>query len=791
MEQPSIAASAPAAVLADLHSGPPSPSQNSTTTSTVLYALQCDKCAAVFYSDLKAEHHAANNSQHVSFYKLSDAEARRSQIRRKHAERTLPGMRAVNNDPVHRYPEDLPSPHKVSDILSEQDKLDEAEAALQEQLARGTDSPAASHYMFSLAAMRHHQKDHRKAEEMFREVRRRREEELGSNHISTLNALSGLAVVMGDSDRFEDALQKLEMVLDVLEREHGKDDPFTIETLVHLAKAARQCDQYYRAETLLRRALSRSIKTHGKNDEATIHILEAIARLLDEVGDYVDAEQWYRTALKRRERVFGEKHRSTIECVYRLARNLYIQSRVSEAEALFRRVREFKQRFFENYSTREVIYVTALGVKLENEDKFRAAEALYLKALDLKRKKTLVNEYMEDDFYLAALMDLGSGLQGQKRYAEAEPILERAMELSVQQHGADDLKTLSVAQNLSGGYAEIGKWDLAEPMAILVVKGREKHLGKTDLSTIDGLCNLVNMYKEQVKVEKARELAREGLKRIEKQLKTGSLDYQQVAKLTQYQMRLQELDPEWSILRRLGIGEADGEAEDSEEEEEPSFTDQTPWLGAALPQGYVDLNHMIQKSHLEALNTRHEFGTVTEIFQPSPPASMPRGPVKRLFTQPAAEKLKSTTDFIVSDVDEQLMIFIRFISPVKVFSLQFTSFRYINNDDDEVSRRPKTVKLYVNAPQILDFEDSVNPTQEIEIGEKDWDEVTGTAVVNVRFVKFQSVGTLTVFVVDGVDEEVDGKDTGEFTRLDRVRVIGKPGVQQGTLATLRDDTLYL
>ncbi|KAK6338121.1 hypothetical protein TWF696_001592 [Orbilia brochopaga] len=787
-------ASAPSAVLADLHAGPSTQTFTTSPSDHTLYALQCDKCATVLYSDLKAEHHAANNTHHVSFYKLSEAEARRSQIRRKHPERTLPGIGAVNNAPVHRYPESVPAPYKVSDVLSEQERLDEAEEALQKQLlsmASGGNNitVAAMQVLHDVATMRHRQKDHKKAEEQFTHVLRLREAALGSEHVDTLKTLSALALVLNDTDRFEEALDKHEMVLDVLEREHGKDDPFTIETIVNLARTAQQCEEYFRAETLLRRALSRSTKALGEDHATTLHILESIGRLLDDVGDYADAETFYRTALKRREHAFGDRHLSTIECVYRLARNLYIQSRTGESESLFRRVREFKLRLTDNHWARELNTTTFLGVKFDNEDKFRASEALHLWVLDLKRRKTLVNEYMEDDIYLASLLDLGSALQGQRRYGEAEPILERCMELSEKRYGYDDPKTLVAAQNLSGGYAEIGRWGLAEPLAIRVVEGREKHMGKTHMDTIDGLYNLANMYKEQVKVKQAKETAREALKRIGKQLRTDKLEFGQVAKLRKYEMSLRQLDPEYiSIVRRADAGEA---AEDEDEDDGPSYSDQKPWLGAALPQGYVDLSDMIQKSHLEALNTRTEFGTVNEIFQPSPPASLPN-PVKRLFTQPAAEASKgSGPDFVVSDVDEQLMVFIRFISPVKVFSLQFTSFRYINEDDDEVSRRPKTIKLYVNAPQILDFDTSVNPTQEVEIGEKDWDEATGTATVNVRFVKFQSVGTLTVFVVDGEDEEVDGKDTGEFTRLDRIRIVGKPGPQQGSLANIRDDAMIL
>lgn len=127
------------------------------------------------------------------------------------------------------------------------------------------------------------------------------------------------------------------------------------------------------------------------------------------------------------------------------------------------------------------------------------------------------------------------------------------------------------------------------------------------------------------------------------------------------------------------------------------------------------------------------------------------------------------SDWVESDTDEQLMIFTPFQSTLKIHSLHITS-RPTDTDDDEAASRPKLIRLYINKPQILGFDDAedIQPTQEITLSEKDWDANTNTAKVELRFVKFQNVSTLVVFVVESEGDN-------EKVRLDRIRVIGESG----------------
>ena len=97
--------------------------------------------------------------------------------------------------------------------------------------------------------------------------------------------------------------------------------------------------------------------------------------------------------------------------------------------------------------------------------------------------------------------------------------------------------------------------------------------------------------------------------------------------------------------------------------------------------------------------------------------------------------------------------------------------------------RPRTIKLFTNKPHNLGFEEAedLSPTQEITLTEKDWN-ADGTANIPLRFVKFQNITSLVVFIKDG-----DGE--GEKTRLDRVLLIGEAGEKRemGKLEKIGDE----
>lgn len=205
------------------------------------------------------------------------------------------------------------------------------------------------------------------------------------------------------------------------------------------------------------------------------------------------------------------------------------------------------------------------------------------------------------------------------------------------------------------------------------------------------------------------------------------------------------------------------------------------WLGTELPRGYTNISAEVDTRGLDLLNCDSGLGGVRTLFDPSTPSSVGSGKGKG-----KASGSESKSDWVESDVDEQLMLYIPFQSMVKVHTIHLTSLPpKPEDDDDEVPMRPKTINFYTGRSHNLGFEEAedIPATQSITLKASDWDEKTGTAKVELRFVKFQNVTSLVIFVVDG-----DGD--GDKVRLDRVRIIGESGEKRdmGKLEKVGDDS---
>ncbi|KAK4240821.1 PITH domain-containing protein [Achaetomium macrosporum] len=238
--------------------------------------------------------------------------------------------------------------------------------------------------------------------------------------------------------------------------------------------------------------------------------------------------------------------------------------------------------------------------------------------------------------------------------------------------------------------------------------------------------------------------------------------------------RVQGADPTklQAVVKKLSdeiqnLGTSGGEASGSGSGSNGGY-----WRGAELPRNYSDITDQIELHRCELLNYDPDAGNVRVLFDAAKPSALSGGK-------------GATKDWVESDTDEQLLLFMPFQSMLKLHTLQITSLPPSgdDNEDEDVPSRPRTIKLFTNKPHNLGFEEAedLSATQEIQLSEKDWN-AEGTANIPLRFVKFQNITSLVVFVVDG-----DGE--GEKTRLDRLRLVGDAGEKRemGKLEKIGDE----
>ncbi|KZT03457.1 DUF1000-domain-containing protein [Laetiporus sulphureus 93-53] len=117
----------------------------------------------------------------------------------------------------------------------------------------------------------------------------------------------------------------------------------------------------------------------------------------------------------------------------------------------------------------------------------------------------------------------------------------------------------------------------------------------------------------------------------------------------------------------------------------------------------------------------------------------------------------SSSSYLLSDVDEQLFLNVTFNQPVRIRSIVIQT--------SNVAQAPRKIKLFLNRLTIGfdDVEDS-EPAQEFELtGEQ----VTEGRRVPLRYVRFQAVNSLHIFVESNQADE-------DQTRIDAIDVYGFP-----------------
>ena len=112
-----------------------------------------------------------------------------------------------------------------------------------------------------------------------------------------------------------------------------------------------------------------------------------------------------------------------------------------------------------------------------------------------------------------------------------------------------------------------------------------------------------------------------------------------------------------SVVKKLSeevqnIGSRDGEAGGS-----GSGSGNRDWRGAGLPRGYNDITDQIELRYCELLNVDPDAGGVRVLFDTAKPSALSGGK-------------GATKDWVESDTDEQLLLFMPFQSMLKLHTLQ-------------------------------------------------------------------------------------------------------------------------
>ncbi len=289
-------------------------------------------------------------------------------------------------------------------------------------------------------------------------IRRKR---LGDVNNDVAWALDALSILCRDSSprRLDEAEAACRESVAIRQKLYSDDHPDLASSYCYLGSVLGVKNNLAEAETYFRKALSIERKSKGQNTWWYASYLYGLAPLLQKEGKLDEAETCLREAVSIARKQMGEDNPLLGEGILQLAQLLRNKGEFVEAHKLTEEAVTVYRRF--PGSTVQLSSGLAnLADILEQSEDYAAAEPVARECLEI-REKNIPDDW--HTFNIRAL--LGAALLGQKKYADAEPLLLAGYEglkqrqATISAEGKVHLK--ETAQRLVKLYEATGQTDKA------------------------------------------------------------------------------------------------------------------------------------------------------------------------------------------------------------------------------------------------------------------------------------------------------------------------------------------
>jgi eukaryotic-like serine/threonine-protein kinase len=321
------------------------------------------------------------------------------------------------------HPDTLSSMNNLGLLYDNRGKYGEAEALLSQTLeierrVLGREDPRTVNTMNNLARVYHAQGKNPQAIELFGQTVEIERRVLGPEHPDTLVSMTNLAEVY--RDEFEDARAEAihSQTLEIRRRVLGPEHPSTLGTMNNLAIVYKQEGKYAQAEALDSQTLEIKRRVLGPEHPSTLGTMNNLGLVYSLEGKYALAEALLNRTLEIKRRVLGPEHPTTLNTLSSLEFNYQLQGKYALAEAYAAELLAGRRHALGPKHLDAVEAAADLATDYQLQGKFTNSEPLAREAFEVDRNQRPDNwERFRDESLL------GASLAGQKKYAEAEPLL--------------------------------------------------------------------------------------------------------------------------------------------------------------------------------------------------------------------------------------------------------------------------------------------------------------------------------------------------------------------------------
>jgi tetratricopeptide (TPR) repeat protein len=307
-------------------------------------------------------------------------------------------------------------------------QMDKAQRLLQEtvNLMRtkfGEDHPTTLASMNNLAECYRNTGLIDKAVLLHTEIMKLRQARLGSDHPRTLESMSNLAAAHHAAGRLDASLSLLEETLPLMRSRLGSDHPHTLAAMNNLAFAYKETEKLEKALALYQESLRLKRAKLGDDHPETLTTINNLAECYRKLGQMGRVVSLLEETVRLRRRKLGNDHPATINSIGNLGA---AYCAVCDGERAAPLLKEFITGSRKQYPANDPKFanlLTFISLDLLGCGQFAPAEEMLRECLAIREK------IQPDDWNtFNTVFLLGEALLGQKKYAEAEPLLVKGYE---------------------------------------------------------------------------------------------------------------------------------------------------------------------------------------------------------------------------------------------------------------------------------------------------------------------------------------------------------------------------
>ena len=253
---------------------------------------------------------------------------------------------------------------------------------------------------------------------LIEEALRLKRVKFGPDHPSTLTSLNNLASSYHRVGRRDDALPLLEESLRLHKARFGPEHPSTLTSMHNLAVVYSDAGRLDDAVPLLEATLGLRRAKLGREHPLTLTTMNALAVAYKMAGRLDEAVPLHEETFGLRTTKLGPEHPETLRSMHNLAAAYRAAGRPDEVVQLYEGMLKLQETTLGRAHPQRATSLAMLGLALLETESFAKAEPIFRECLAIRE------EAVPDHWLLFNTQSmLGGALLGQKKYAEAVPLL--------------------------------------------------------------------------------------------------------------------------------------------------------------------------------------------------------------------------------------------------------------------------------------------------------------------------------------------------------------------------------